>query len=365
MSAPQSAPRSAPHGAPGSGAASALDARAFIIGCAGCRLSDEERAFIAGERPFGLIVFARNLRDPAEIRDLTAAFRDAVGAPDAPVLIDQEGGRVARLRPPLWPAYPAQRRLGEIAELDPRAGIRAAWLHGRLIAADLHDLGITVDCAPVLDVLSLHTSDAIGDRSFGPDARLVAVLGRAVAEGLMAGGVAPVVKHTPGQGRAAADSHEKLPVVQSSVAELAASDFLPFAELHALPIAMTAHVLFSEIDSLHPATLSPTLIRDIIRGRIGFDGLLLSDDVSMGALSGDYSARAEAIYAAGCDIVLHCNGRTEEMRKIGGAAPALGGQTRERAARALRAITEPAPIDTDALRDEYRALLARVAGASA
>lgn len=341
-----------------------LDAKAFVIGCAGTSFSSWERDFIAAERPFGLILFARNLKDANEIRDLTAAFRDLAGAPDAPVLIDQEGGRVARLRPPGWPAYPAQRVLGDLAARDAEAGRRAAWLHGRLIAADLRDLGITVDCTPVLDVSTVDTSDAIGDRAFSFDAQSVAVLGRAVAEGLGSGGVLPIVKHIPGQGKATRDSHVELPVVAASLEILAASDFIPFAALADLPAAMTAHVLYAEIDSKNAATVSRAVIRDIIRQRIGFDGLLFSDDVSMGALSGDYSTRAKATYAAGCDIVLHCNGRTEEMREIGGAAPALGGQSRERAARALAAITDPAPIDRQALREEYRSLLANVASAA-
>jgi beta-N-acetylhexosaminidase len=334
--------------------------KAFISGCAGPRLLPEEAALFAAHQPFALILFQRNCREPAEIRDLTAAFRHAVGRPDAPVMIDQEGGRVQRLKPPHWPKYAPARMLGDIAAADAEAGKRAAWLHGRLMAADLHALGIDVDCAPVLDVIVPGVTEAIGDRAFGTDPYLVATLGRSLAEGLRAGGVVPVVKHIPGHGRALSDSHMNLPVVDADLATLAASDFVPFAELADLPIAMTAHVIVNAVDSVHAATISAAVIRDIIRKRIGFDGLLVSDDVSMHALSGDYSARAASIYAAGCDLVLHCNGRTEEMREIGGAAPALGGKSRERALRALQLRQEPGPVDQMAARAEYLARLARV-----
>jgi beta-N-acetylhexosaminidase len=294
------------------------------------------------------------------VRALVAAFRDAVGRADAPVLIDQEGGRVQRLGPPVWPAYPAAGLLGRLAEIDPDAGLRATWLHGRLIAADLADLGIDIDCTPVLDVIVPGASEAIGDRSFGPDPKQVVALGRAVADGLLDGGVLPVVKHMPGQGRALTDSHMVLPVVTADLETLDASDFVPFAELADLPVAMTAHVAYTAIDRDRPATVSPAVIRDIIRKRISFDGLLLSDDVSMHALSGDYGARAAAIYDAGCDLVLHCNGRTEEMRAVAGAAPDLGGMSADRAARALSARRQPAPLDHQAARAEYATLMARV-----
>ena len=333
--------------------------KAFVSGCAGPRLDPDEIAFFADERPFGLILFRRNCREPAEIRDLVAAFRAAVGRADAPVFIDQEGGRVQRLQPPLWPAYPPAATLGRLAAHDAAAGTRAAWLHGRLIAADLLDLGIDVDCLPVLDVAGATTAAAIGDRSFGGDADSVAGLGRAVADGLIAGGVLPVMKHVPGHGRATVDSHLHLPVVDADVEALARSDFLPFAKLSDLPMAMTAHVVFRAVDADRAATVSATVIRDIIRGRIGFNGLLLSDDVSMHALSGDYATRAATIYAAGCDIVLHCNGRTQEMRAVARAAPELTGAAAERAAGALTARKTPARFDRDGAREEFLALLSR------
>jgi beta-N-acetylhexosaminidase len=337
-----------------------MQAKAFVSGCAGPRLTREEKAFFAAEQPFGLILFQRNCVEPVEIRALTAEFRDAVGRADAPVFIDQEGGRVQRLKPPQWERYAPAGSIGRLHQSDAAAAVRAGWLHGRLIAADLADLGIDVDCTPVLDVIVLGSSEAIGDRSFGGDPDRVAILGRAVTDGLLAGGVLPVVKHMPGHGRATADSHHALPIVTAGLETLLASDFAPFATLSDLPMAMTAHIVFSAIDPARPATTSPLVIRDIIRGRISFDGLLLSDDVSMHALSGDFGERAASIYAAGCDLVLHCNGRTEEMRAVADAAPALAGFSSERAARALGMRREPVQFDREGARREYRALLARV-----
>ena len=334
-------------------------AKAFISGCAGTRLSADEIAFFKDEPPWGLILFKRNCEEPDQIRDIAAGFRDAVGRGDAPVLIDQEGGRVQRLRPPIWPAYPPCGVIATIAGQDRTAGLKASWLQGRLIAGDLADLGITIDCAPVLDVLAPGASEAIGDRSFGSDAETVGRLGRAYADGLMAGGVLPVVKHIPGQGRATGDSHKVLPVVAADLDTLAASDFLPFLALADLPMAMTGHVVFSAIDSTRPATTSPAVIRDIIRDRINFDGLLMSDDVSMDALSGDYAARAAAIRDAGCDIVLHCNGRIEEMRAVAAMAPPLAGKSGERAARALQARSAPTAFDRKAGQAELFALAER------
>jgi len=342
-----------------------MAAKAFISGAAGPRLDSNERAFFAEEQPWGLILFKRNCIDPAEIADLVAGFREAVGRPDAPVLIDQEGGRVQRLQPPRWPAYPPGRVLGLLGEADEEAGLRAAWLQGRLIAADLHALGINIDCLPVLDVIVPGANEAIGNRSFGGDPALVAQLGRAEADGVFAGGVLPVMKHIPGQGRATADSHYSLPVVTADLATLAATDFAPFAALADLPMAMTGHVVYSAIDPDHPATTSSVVIRDIIRGRINFAGLLVSDDVSMNALSGDYAERAAALLSAGCDIVLHCNGRIEEMRAIADAAPRLAGHSGERAAQALRSIHPPEPFDRQAGREELLARAARVGWAPA
>jgi beta-N-acetylhexosaminidase len=333
--------------------------KAFISGCAGRRLTKDEVTFFAEEEPWGLILFQRNCRTRDQISELVAEFRDAVGRPDAPVLIDQEGGRVQRLGPPGWRSFPPGRVLGRLAESDIETGRRAAWLHARLIAADLLELGITVDCLPVLDVIAPNSDKVIGDRAFGDDPQLVADLGRSICDGLLDGGVLPVVKHIPGHGRANADSHKTLPVVDASLKELVDIDFAPFAALADMPVAMTSHVVYSAVDPDRPATTSQTVIRDIIRGRIGFDGLLMSDDVSMGALSGDYSARAHSTYAAGCDLVLHCNGRIEEMRTIALVAPPLAGSPGERAVRALSRRQQPKPFDRDAGREELLALAAR------
>lgn len=333
-----------------------MPAKAFISGCAGTVLTADERAFFAATEPWGLILFKRNCADRDQIRALSAAFREAVGRPDAPVLIDQEGGRVQRLQPPVWQSYPAGRVLGLIGEVDRAEGRRAAWLQGRLIASDLGEIGVTVDCAPVLDVIIPGASEAIGNRSFGGDPGLVAELGRAYADGLLAGGILPVIKHIPGQGRATADSHYHLPVVEADLPTLAATDLPPFRALADLPAAMTSHTVFAAIDPVRPATTSPTLIAEIIRGRIGFDGLLLSDDVSMQALSGDYGQRAVAILGAGCDIVLHCNGRIEEMRAIADHTPELSGKAAERAARALAALAPADAFDRVGGRAELVAL---------
>lgn len=327
--------------------------KAFVSGCAGTELSGEERIFFAVEQPLGLILFKRNCDSPDQVRALVDDFRNVVGRPDAPVLIDQEGGRVRRLRPPNWPDYPAPRVLGDIATDDVERGIRAAWLHGRLMAADLRDVGITVDCAPVLDVITPGASDAIGNRSFGGDPLLVARLGRAVADGLIAGGVAPVVKHIPGQGRAAVDSHYVLPVVEADLDTLAATDFAPFLALADLPAAMTSHTVFAAVDPMNPATTSRALIRDIIRERIGFDGLLFSDDVSMNALAGDHRERGKAIFDAGCDIVLHCSGRMEDMRAVADVAPLLSAKVRARIDRVMALAVTPGPLDRTAARAEY------------
>jgi len=335
-----------------------MTAKAFVSGCAGLRLTAEETALFAEEQPWGFILFRRNCESPEQVRELVDSFRTAVGSLSAPVLIDQEGGRVRRLQPPAWPDYPAARVLGDIAAEDPDRGRRAAWLQGRLIAADLADLGVTVDCLPVLDVVVPGASEAIGDRSFGSDPGLVAILGRAMVDGLLAGGVCPVVKHIPGQGRATSDSHYDLPVVAADLNTLAESDFAPFVALADLPAAMTSHVVYSAVDPSRPATTSPIVIRDIIRERIGFDGLLMSDDVSMKALSGDYGERAAAIHDAGCDIVLHCNGRIEEMRAIADAAPRLAGRSGERADRLLGSILPASPFDRDAARKEFVVLTA-------
>lgn len=286
-----------------------------IYGCLGKQLNEWERGFFRDADPFGFILFARNVEERAQIKTLVQDLRACVGR-KAPVLIDQEGGRVQRLKPPTWRQGLPAERFGKLAARDLPAARRAVFLNHRLIAADLAELGIDVDCAPVMDLRFPGAHDVIGDRSFGGDPVLVADLARAACDGLLAGGVLPIPKHIPGHGRALVDSHHDLPRCQASRAELEASDFLPFRLLRDQAWAMTAHVVYEAIDAENCATLSKKVIAEVIRGHIGFDGLLLSDDLSMQALSGTLKERAERSLAAGCDIVLHCNGKPEEMSQV-------------------------------------------------
>lgn len=335
-----------------------MSPRAVITGAAGTTLTAGERAFLREAEPWGLILFKRNVETPAQLRALVDAFREAVGRADAPVLVDQEGGRVQRLGPPHWRRYPPGADYGRLYASDPEAGLRTAHLGARLIAHDLAALGITVDCLPLADVPVAGADAVIGDRAYGTGVDQVVALAAAVAEGLMQGGVLPVLKHIPGHGRAAADSHERLPTVDTPRIELARTDFAAFRRLSGLPLGMTAHVVFSAIDPLAPATTSATMVREVIRTEIGFDGLLMSDDVSMGALSGTLAERSRAAFAAGCDVVLHCNGRLDEMQAVAGAAPRLAGDAARRAAAALAARRAPAPFDAASAWDEFTALLA-------
>src|SRR4051794_27417874 len=302
-----------------------------ILGVAGERLSPDERQFFACSDPLGFVLFRRNCASRAQLRALVDELREAVGRADAPVLIDQEGGRVARLRPPQWRAYPAA---AEIASLPDPFALEAARLAARLIADDLAELGITVDAAPVLDLPRPGADPVIGDRAWGTDPARVAALGRAVCEGLLEGGVLPIIKHIPGHGRARDDSHKALPVVDDPPAVLRREDFAPFRALADMPWAMTAHIVYTAIDDAAPATLSPVVIERVIRGEIGFDGVLVSDDVSMGALAGSLAERTTRALDAGCDLVLHCNGDMEEMREIAAAARPLTPQAYARIARA-------------------------------
>ncbi|PSJ58606.1 beta-N-acetylhexosaminidase [Pseudaminobacter soli (ex Li et al. 2025)] len=329
------------------------ESKSMILGCAGKTLTQDEIRFYGDERPWGFILFARNVGEPEQIRDLVAAMRDSVGRPDAPVFIDQEGGRVQRLRPPLAPNYPAGAAIGELYKRDREAGLRAAWLLSRLHAFDLSGLDITADCLPVLDVPIEGASDVIGSRAYGKNPETVTALGKAAAEGLLAGGVLPVMKHVPGHGRAFSDSHLELPTVHTPIEELRAHDFAPFKALNHLPAAMTAHVVYAAIDPNGPATTSAKVIKDIVRGEIGFDGLLISDDTSMKALSGDFPSKAASILAAGCDLVLHCNGVMEEMAGIASRTTALEGKSLERAERALTYINQRDAADEAAVRAEF------------
>ncbi len=312
--------------------------------------------FLREARPWGLILFKRNIEDKFQVTDLIGEALHELGG-EAPVLVDQEGGRVQRLGPPHWPAYPPGAAYGRIYDRDPDAGLAAARLGARLIAADLIELGINVDCLPLADVPVTGADRVIGDRAYGETPAKVAAIAGAVAEGLAEGGVLPVLKHIPGHGRANADSHEKLPVVHASRATLEESDFAAFRPLKKLPLAMTAHVVFTALDPVHPATTSATMIGQVIRGFIGFDGLLMSDDISMGALSGSIAERTRAALAAGCEVVLHCNGKLDEMRAVATEAPELTGAAARRAAAALAVRKSPSGIDLAAARREFAAMM--------
>ncbi|HEV8014951.1 MAG TPA: beta-N-acetylhexosaminidase [Stellaceae bacterium] len=331
-------------------------AKPVIFGCEGAVLSASERAFFRDADPLGFILFARNCETPDQVKRLVADLRESVGRGTAPILIDQEGGRVARLKPPHWPAYPAPAAIAALGGLRAR---EAAWLAARLIADDLGQLGITVDCAPVLDVPVGGADPVIGDRAWGDHPQTVAENGLAACDGLMAGGVLPVIKHIPGHGRATVDSHRALPVVKTPRAELDSTDFAPFRALASMPWAMTAHVLYTAIDPDQPATLSPRVIADVIRAGIGFDGVLLSDDLSMAALGGKIEARALDALRAGCDLVLHCNGILDEMQAIAAAIGPMTGDAQRRVATGEERRAAPRGFDRFAAERRLAALLAQ------
>jgi beta-N-acetylhexosaminidase len=339
-----------------------MKTRAFIAGCSGLELNPDELAFFKEAAPWGFILFRRNIGTPEQVKALCASLRDAVGREDAPILIDQEGGRVQRMGPPHWPKYPAGAAYGRVHANDPLVQRELARLGARLIAHDLRSVGINVDCLPVLDVPSPGAHDVIGDRAYGKTPDKVAVLGRAAAEGLLAGGVLPVVKHIPGHGRAGADSHLSLPVVDASREELERHDFAPFRMLTDMPLAMTAHVVYTALDPERPATTSPLIMKDIIRGHIGYDGLVMTDDLSMKALSGTFREKTEAAFVAGVDMALHCNGDMEEMSAVAEATPVLEGEALRRASAALARIKhEPEPLDPVDARARLDAALAMIA----
>jgi beta-N-acetylhexosaminidase len=336
-----------------------MNTRAFITGVSGLELSADERAFIGAERPWGFILFKRNVETPEQVARLVRELRESIDDPDAPVLIDQEGGRVQRFGPPHWPVYPPGAVFGALYDIDPALGLTAARLSARLIAADLLEAGVTVDCLPLADLPVAGADAVIGNRAYGTEPHKVARIARAVTEGLQQGGILPVLKHIPGHGRATADTHFRLPEVDTSKAELERTDFAAFQPLADLPMAMTAHVVFSALDPAHPATTSATIIEQVIRGVIGFQGLLMSDDVSMNALAGSIAERTRAIIDAGCDMVLHCNGKLDEMREVAREAPELSGKALERAIRALASRRPPQAFDRLAARAELDRLISR------
>ncbi|MCF3933046.1 beta-N-acetylhexosaminidase [Acuticoccus sp. M5D2P5] len=324
----------------------------LIVGLAGIRLREDERAFLAETRPLGIILFARNIGSAEEIERLVADAKAASGA--SLVFIDQEGGRVQRIRPPLVPRYPPAAAIGRVFEADEAAGRRAAYLVGYLIASDLARFGINAPCLPVADVPVPGSHDVIGDRAYATTPGAVAILAGAAAAGVKAAGGFPVLKHIPGHGRAAVDSHVSLPVVDASREALEA-DFTPFRELSALPMAMTAHVRYTALDPARCATLSPTVI-NLIRNEIGFDGLLMSDDISMGALGSDLADNAAAALAAGCDCVLHCNGDLAEMRLLADHLAPMAPLAARRLAQVLNGRSAPEAGDIEAMREEFAAL---------
>jgi beta-N-acetylhexosaminidase len=336
-----------------------MNSRAFITGISGLELTAEEREFIRSMRPWGFILFKRNIETPAQVIALVRELRAAIGNHDAPVLIDQEGGRVQRMGPPHWPLYPPGAVFAALYDIDPALGLSAARLSARLIAADLTEVRVTVDCLPLADVPVPGADAVIGNRAYGTEPLKVAAIARAVTEGLEQGGILPVLKHIPGHGRATADTHFRLPEVDTPKAELERTDFAAFQPLADLPMAMTAHVVFSVLDPAHPATTSATIIEQVIRGVIGFQGLLMSDDVSMNALAGSIAERTRAIFAAGCDIVLHCNGKLDEMREVAAETPELAGLALERAGQALASRKAPQAFDQVAARAELDALIDR------
>jgi beta-N-acetylhexosaminidase len=331
--------------------------RRVIFGCSGPVLAAAERDFFREVQPWGFILFGRNVKNREQVRALTDSFRETVGDARAPVLIDQEGGRVARLKPPEWHTRPPQAVFGTLHGEHPEIACEAAYLNARLIAADLAEIGINVDCLPVLDVPVPGAHDVIGDRAFSTDPAVVIDLGRAVIDGLLEGGVLPVMKHVPGHGRAECDTHLGLPHVTVPVEQLSAADFVTFRSLAHCPMAMTAHVVYDAIDPKRPATLSPRVVLDVIRGEIGYQGLLMTDDLSMSALSGPLSGRAKAALFAGCDVVLHCNGAMDEMRDVALEARPLEGAWLKRAETALSHLADAGEFDRIAAEERLKELL--------
>ena len=329
---------------------------AAIYGCSGYQLTAEERGFFAETKPWGFILFRRNVESPEQVKALVQDLRDSIGSDDAPVLIDQEGGRVQRLGPPHWPKYPPGAAYLE-ATGDVAKARELVRLGARLMAHDLKELGITVDCLPVLDVPVPGAHDIIGDRAYARDPATVSVLARAAAEGMLAGGVLPIIKHIPGHGRAFSDSHHDLPVVEESLETLDAWDFAPFKAMSDMPLAMTAHVVFTAVDAKRPATTSKKGIR-LMREHLGFGGLIMSDDLSMKALSGSLTERAEDSLKAGCDVVLHCNGDLDEMRQVAEGTGKLKGEAKARAEAALaRIVKSVEPLDVAEARARFNAAL--------
>lgn len=334
--------------------------QAAIYGLSGPVVTDDERDFFRDSDPAGFILFKRNCIDPEQVDALTDMLRGISGRADVPILIDQEGGRVARMRPPQWPAFPAAWAFAELYEKAPSSAIEAVRANSHALALMLRSVGANVDCLPLIDVRQPEADEIIGDRALGSDPMQVAALGRAVLDGLRSGGVVGVIKHIPGHGRAMCDSHKELPVVDASEEELAV-DLEPFERLNRAPMGMMAHVVYTAWDRERPASQSPTVIREIVRGRIGFDGWLMSDDLGMEALEGDCGERAAGIIEAGCDVALHCSGKIDEMIAVAGAVSAISDESEARLGRAMQTIAgdEDGPDFAELIskRDELLALV--------
>lgn len=333
--------------------------QAAIYGLSGPALTPDERDFFADSNPAGYILFKRNCVDQPQLRALTDSLRSLSGRTDLPILIDQEGGRVARMKPPEWPEFPCGWAFARLYDQAPSSAIEAARVNARALALMLRKSGINVDCLPLLDVRQPEADEIIGDRSLGAEPMQVAALGRAILDGLRSGGVAGVAKHIPGHGRALCDSHKQLPVVEASEEQLAA-DIEPFEELSWAPMGMMAHVVYTAWDADNPASQSPRIIEEVVRGRIGFNGWLMSDDIGMEALSGGFGERAAGVVGAGCDVALHCSGTMDEMIAVAGSVPTMSGQGEERLAKAMATISGdgrgPEFHELVAKRDELLAL---------
>ncbi len=334
--------------------------QAAIYAPEGVELTRDEQRFFRDADPAGFILFRRNCESPDQLQRLTDSLRDLTGRPDLPILIDQEGGRVARMRPPVWPAFPSAERFANLYQAAPSSAIEAVRANARALALMLRSCGINVDALPLLDVRQEGATDIIGDRALGNDPMQVAALGRAVLDGLASAGVVGIIKHMPGHGRALVDSHKELPVVTADAEDLDV-DLEPFERLASAPMGMTAHVIYTVWDPDRPASLSPIVIGDIIRGRIGFDGFLMSDDIGMEALAGDFGNRAAGVVAAGCDAALHCSGKFDEMVAIADAVPQMHAEAEARLARAMAAtmLDDEGPDMAEALakRDALLALV--------
>jgi beta-N-acetylhexosaminidase len=319
--------------------------QAAIYGLEGFALTDEERSFFTDAEPAGFILFRRNCENPDQLLRLTDSLRELSGRDDVPILIDQEGGRVARMRPPEWPSFPPAEKFANLYRIAPSSAIEAVRSNARALGLMLRSCGINVNALPLLDVRQEGASDIIGDRSLGSEPMQVAALGRAVLDGMASAGVVGIIKHIPGHGRALVDSHKELPVVTATAEELE-MDLEPFERLASAPMGMTAHVVYTAWDADRPASLSPIVIHDIIRERIGFDGWLMSDDLGMEALKGEFASRAAGVVAAGCDVALHCSGKMDEMVAVASAVPPMSAEGHDRLARAMAATRmELEPLD--------------------